>query len=301
MQRATKRCILPAMTACRLGVLSGEDAEQFLPETCPRPFLHICLCFKTGCGRVYLPVSPDRDSMSVCTSLNGMSSLGFLARLSPLPSGGLWPSFPVTEVRRAAAVHEVPGSHVPTLYLLPVLLSGQGQAAAKSCEAFGPKTGPHTRHPQTRSVFWNGQMPIQSQTPQCHRLPVSLERGPLDSTRPWRTACGRLDDASLLLLLLFFACMSDIARRDGPTTSSRRNPHRAPDGKTFHLICLSRKEGDQVLPLRQRHTGMMIFASVSLSLSLSALLPPSIFLDLPLPPFFSLGSPLQRRDGGGLA
>jgi hypothetical protein len=45
--------------------LSGEDAEQFVPETCPRPFLHICLCFKTSRGRVDLPVSPDRDPVFV--------------------------------------------------------------------------------------------------------------------------------------------------------------------------------------------------------------------------------------------
>jgi hypothetical protein len=135
-------------------------------------------------------------------------------------------------------------------------------------------------------------MPIQSQTPHCHPpASVSLDRPQLERRRGALHAGGWTTHV----------CSSATARRDGPTTSSRRNPHRAPDGKTktFHLIWLSRKKGDQVLPPRQRRTGMMISASVSLLLPLSLRIVATLpFLDLPLPPPLCLGvNPLQRRDG----
>lgn len=161
MRCPTKRCILPAMTACGLEVQSGEMQNSLSRKLVFGPFYTcVCaVCFQTGCGRVYLPVSPG--PVCVCTHLDGMSSLGIL-RAALITSQ--WPMAVVPghwrgEAARAAAIHTASTlksrGHISTLYLLLVLLSGQGQAAAKSSEALGPKAGPHTRHPQTTSVFWN--------------------------------------------------------------------------------------------------------------------------------------------------
>jgi hypothetical protein len=242
-------------------------------STCPSP-LTGTLCLSTGCQ-----VS------------------GFLARLSSLLSGDLWPSFPVTgEVRRAAAVHVVPGSPVPEPYqpyisyqfsypvrdrrlLNRVRLLGQRLGRTHDI----PRPDPCFGMPRCRSN--------RRRHSATHPLPVSLDRGPLDSTIAM-AHCMRAGGRHMSVCSAAW-CLPPLDGTEGPTTSSRRNPHRAPDGKTktFHLIWLSRKKGDQVLPPRQRRTGMMISASVSLLLPLSLRIVATLpFLDLPLPPPPLLGS-----------